>query len=692
MSVDNIAEKIERLRSQIRYHDRKYYIENEPEITDYEYDQLMKELEGLEKAHPELVTSDSPTQRVSGEPITAFTTIEHKIPMLSIANTYSEEELRDFDLRIHRIIGSNRASIEYVVELKIDGVAISLWYGNGAFVRGVTRGDGYKGDDVTLNLRTMKEIPLRLWDSGSVDKEAKNLVSESFVTRFLEVRGEVYLPNDEFQRINTEREPLGEPLFANPRNAAAGSLKLLDPRITARRRLHIFIYALGYSEASLLSTHMECLAYIKRLGFPVNPHYRLCEGIEEVILTCNEWRTRRHELRYQVDGMVIKVNNLALREELGATSKSPRWMISYKFQPEQAVTEILDISIQVGKSGTLTPVAKLRPVHLAGTTVSRATLHNFDEIKRKDIRVGDYVIIQKAGEIIPQVVGVVKEKRTGDEMPVKIPTLCPVCGSRVKRADTEVYIRCQNPFCHAQAKRRIVFFASRNAMDIEGLGPATIEQLVDKGLLSDYGDIYYLKKDMLINLERMGEKSSQNLLNSIEASKQNDLNHLICALGIEHVGSHAAEVLAKRFGSIERLAAATIADLESIQEIGPVMAESIVNFFAEDRAKVMIEKLRAAGVNMKSLSTTMIASTIKSPKIFGKSFVVTGTLKGYSRKQIEDLIIESGGKISSAISKKTDYIIIGESPGSKLKKAEELGIKVINEETFEAMREAKDGE
>ena len=669
--TSTIKEKIEHLRKTVRYHDRKYYVENNPEITDYEYDQLLKKLQHLEKLQPELITPDSPTQRVGGEPLTQFPTVEHKLPMLSIDNTYSEEELKEFDLRIKRMSGINaHQDIEYVVELKIDGVAIALWYENGLFVRGATRGDGFKGDDVTANLRTIHQIPLKLETSAK----------KEYIPTRLEIRGEIYLPNTEFQKLNESREEAGEPQFANPRNAAAGSLKLLDPRITAKRHLRIFTYAIGYYEEIEFKTHIHCLEFIRSLGLPVNHHTRLCKNIEDVVCYCKEWDKRRSGLDYMVDGMVIKVNSLSIHNQLGATSKAPRWVISYKYQPEQAITKIEEIVVQIGKTGTLTPVANLTPVLLAGTTVSRATLHNFDEIARKDIRVGDRVVLQKAGEIIPQVVSVLKEKRIGTEIIFKEPALCPACKGIVSRDAEEVYLRCHNPFCLAQAKRRIQYFASRDAMDIEGMGPALVEQLVDKGFLKDYADIYYLKYDGLVNLERMGEKSASNLIHAIEKSKDRDLDRLICALGIHNVGSHTAEVLAEHYDSLDKLSNATQDKLEGIYEIGPVVAKSIVEFFQNEHTQVIIKKLNAGGVNTRKLATQ---KSVKNPKVSGKSFVITGTLQKYSRMEAETLIKNLGGRVMSSVSKKTDYLVVGEEPGSKLDKARALNVHILDEEAFE---------
>ncbi|WKZ14469.1 MAG: NAD-dependent DNA ligase LigA [Candidatus Jettenia caeni] len=667
----SIKEKIEQLRNAIQYHDRKYYVENNPEISDYEYDQLIKELKHIEELHPNLITPDSPTQRVGGEPLTHFSTIEHKIPMLSIDNTYSKEELKEFDRRIKRILGiDNDHDIEYVVELKIDGVAVSLFYEQGLFVRGATRGDGFRGDDVTANLKTVRQVPLRFEFS---DKKQK-------IPSVIEIRGEVYLPNKEFQKLNEEKEEKGEPQFANPRNAAAGSLKLLDPRITARRNLRIFAYTIAYREGLELKTHAECLELIQKFGFPVNPYNQLRKNIEEVIQYCNEWDKRRRELDYMVDGMVIKVNSLDLYNRLGYTSKSPRWVISYKFQPEQAITKIEEIVVQVGKSGTITPVANLAPVQLAGTIVCRATLHNFDEIQRKDIRVGDHIVLQKAGEIIPQVVHALKEKRNGTEEIFQEPANCPSCNSVVKREG--VYLRCYNSLCPAQTKRLIKYFANRNAMDIEGLGPALIEQLVDKNLLKDYADIYYLQYDDLVNLERMGKKSALNLIHAIEESKHRDLNRLISALGINNVGSHTAEVLAEHFDSLDALAKANQDELEAIYEIGPTIARSIAEFFHNKRIREIIEKLKAQGVNTQKLVTQ---KTGKNPKVSGKSFVITGILKKYSRNEAETLIKNLGGRVTSSVSKKTSYLITGEDPGTKLHKAKELNVQILDEEAFEKM-------
>ncbi len=581
MSNKDARAEIEKLRDTIRYHERKYYVDAAPEISDYDFDQLMKKLEALEAEHPELVTPDSPTQRVGGEPLSKFETVKHRQPMLSIDNTYSYGELREFDARVKRWLKTR--DVQYVVELKIDGVAMALWYEEGVLVRGITRGNGVQGDDVTQNVRTVRDVPLRL----------------DHAPAFLEVRGEIYMPNAELARVNEEREAAGEPHFQNPRNATAGSLKLLDPRITAARGLRFFAHSIGDSEGFDVATHQECFERFKAMGVPVNPDYTVCHSIDEVLACCEEWDEKRHGLPYEVDGIVVKVDSFAQREALGSTAKAPRWLCAYKFAPEQAVTKLKSVDFQVGRMGTITPVANLEPVRLAGTTVSRATLHNFDEVERKDIRVGDHVTVQKAGEIIPQVLGVVAEKRTGDEKPVEPPAACPACDGPVERAESEVYYRCHNPLCPAQIKERILGFAGRQTMDIEGLGPAVVEQLVDKGLVKDYGDLYSLKLKDVAALERMGEQSARNLLDAIEASKGRGLAKLIAALGIRHIGVTVAEDLAKCYASMDELKAATERELAGDSSF---QADDIADSFSqellrqqdagEEPGKTIWEKLR----------------------------------------------------------------------------------------------------
>ncbi|MGO8703570.1 MAG: NAD-dependent DNA ligase LigA [Candidatus Brocadiia bacterium] len=656
------AQRIEKLRETIRYHDRKYYVEDAPEISDREYDLLMKELEELEKKHPDLVTPDSPTQRVGGEPLKAFAQVCHEIPMTSISNTYSHMELEDFDARVRKLLPDEK--IEYVAELKIDGLAVALMYEKGRFVQGATRGDGTVGEDVTANLRTLRAIPARL---DAAKPPAR-----------LEVRGEVYMSFESFERCNKEREEKALPLFANPRNAAAGSLKLLDPRITATRGLRFFGYAVGVHEGIEFEKQSELLDTLCKLGFPVNPHRKLCKSMAEVIALTKEWAELMRKMKYQLDGMVIKVNSLDQQRRLGATSKAPRGMVAFKFQPEEAVTKLLRIDVQVGKSGVLTPVARLAPVKLAGTTIQNATLHNFDEIARKDIREGDDVVIEKAGEIIPEVMSV---KKHGGGKPPQPPKKCPACGGPVEKDAGGAFYRCQYPLCPAQLKQRIRFFATRSAMDIEGLGPALVEQLVDGGLVKDIADLYSLKPQPLAEIERMGIKSAENICREIEKSKERDLNRLITGLGVRQVGTHAAGVLARRFGTMEKLAAAGVEELTRIPEIGEITAKHIADFFARAETKKVLKRLADAGVNMKSLAEPPRGGGA----LAGKTIVVTGTLKNYKREEIEEKIASLGGRASSSVSKKTDYVVAGESPGSKLDKARKLGVKVIGEEEFDKL-------
>ena len=661
------VKRIAALRDEIRRHDRKYYVEHAPEIGDREYDMLLKELEALEAEHPDLVTPDSPTQRVGGEPAEGFDTVRHRVPMLSISNTYSDEELRAFNDRVAKQLGDEEFA--YVAELKIDGLAVTLQYQNGLFVRGATRGDGETGEDVTANLRTIREVPLRL-DGPDVPP-------------LIEVRGEVYMTHSELDRLNEQREAEGEPPFANPRNAGAGSLKLLDPRITAKRRLRLFAYDVGHFEGVGLPTHHETLELLGRLGFPLNPHTTPCRDIDAVIAHCADWHDKRHALDYEVDGIVVKIDARDQRERLGATSRSPRWQMAYKFPAEEARTRLVKITVQVGKSGALTPVANLEPVRLAGTTVSRATLHNFDEVARKDTREGDEVVIQKAGEIIPQVLRVIPEGRPKGAKAFPVPTQCPVCGSGVARPEGEVYIRCVNMGCPAQIKERVKYFAGRNAMDIEGLGTALVDQLVEHGLVHDCADLYSLTAQALIPLERMAEKSAENLLRALEGSKGRELDRLLTGLAIPHVGTRAAEILTERFASLDELMAASAEALEEIDEIGPIMAEAIVAFFRNEQTRAIIEKLKAAGVNTQRLAEPPSAAA--SAPLSGKTLVVTGTLERYSRKEIQDLIKRLGGKAASSVSKKTDYVLAGDSPGSKLAKAQQLGVPVLSEADFKKL-------
>lgn len=666
MEKSKIAEEINKLRDQIRRHDHLYYVLDKPKISDHEYDKLYRRLKDLEDAHPGLITGDSPTQRVGAKPAKGFPVVKHAVPMLSMDNTYSAEELREFDERVRKNLKGE--SYEYVVELKFDGVSTSLLYENGVFVKGATRGDGFEGDDVSNNLKTIRSIPLVFRDG--VKKIPKRL----------EVRGEVYMTRKGLEELNREKEKKQEELFANPRNAAAGSLKLLDPRIVAARRLNIYVWGAGAVEGLEFKKHTDILEYLKEAGFRVNPHMKLCKDMAEVIEFCDSWEKKKSGLEFDIDGMVVKVNDLHQREKLGVTTKSPRWAIAYKFPAEKALTRIEDIIIQVGRTGTITPVAILKPVHLSGTTVSRATLHNFDEIERLDARIGDMVYVEKSGEIIPKILGVAREKRTGREKAFPLPVHCPACGSKLHQVPDEVAIRCENAGCPAQIKERILHFASRDGMDIEGMGDAITDQLVDKGLVGDYGDIYYLKLDDIKKLERMALKSATNLLSAIEKSKANELHRLIYALGIRHVGEHAAWVLAGHFGSVEKLSAASVDELTRIHEIGPVMAESVNNFFGSKENMKIIKKLSEAGLKMSAAH-----ARIKGGKLDGKTIVITGTLKDFSRSAAEELVRKLGGNASSSVSKSTDFLVAGEEPGSKLDKAKALGVRVIDEEEFKKM-------
>ncbi len=661
MSSDEIKIKVEELREEIHHHDYKYYVENNPEISDYEYDQLVKKLKKLEEMYPSLQSLTSPTQRVGGMPVEGFPTVEHPIPMLSLENTYSEEEIREFERRLHRELPGE--DFEYVVELKIDGVSISLVYENGNFLRGSTRGDGRRGDEITPNLKTIHTIPLKL---------------RKKVPGRIEVRGEIYMTKSGFLSVNKERGKNGEPLFANPRNAAAGSLKLLDPRLTHQRPLDNFIYLFPHStRVPIPSTHMECLKKLREWGFKINSHVKLCRSLGEVIDFSNSWVEKREELDYDVDGMVIKVNDIDQQIRLGSTTKSPRWAIAYKFPAKQATTIIRNIIVQVGRTGALTPVAVLDPTPLAGTTITRATLHNEDEIRRKDIRIGDTVIIEKGGDIIPQVVKVVESKRKGTEKKFSMPKSCPVCGAEVVRLEDEAVSRCIDSSCPAQRKEKIAHYAQRGAMDIEGLGDKLIEQLVDKGMASDVADLYGLDLDLLSGLERMGEKSSRNLLSQIEKSKSQSLSRLIFGLGIRYVGARGARILAQNFRSIEDLAKTGKEGLEVIPEIGPRTAQSIVWFFKEKKNKELWERLKKWGVRMKEEKEEK-----GEIPLAGKKFVFTGSLMHFSRQEAKNLVERLGARAISSISKSVDYVVAGKNPGSKYERAQQLGVRILSEEEF----------
>ncbi len=662
MDRASAEKKIRELTDLINEHNYYYYVLDNPKISDAEYDRLMKELLELEEAFPELVSPASPTRRVGGVPAAGFTSLAHYTPMLSLSNAFGEQDLRDFDRRVRG--GLAGQPVKYVVELKIDGLAVSLVYRNGVMVRGATRGDGITGEDITQNLRTIKSIPLRLRRPIPL----------------LEVRGEAFLPKREFARLNEEREEAGEPTFANPRNAAAGSLRQLDPRVTAGRALDAFLYGVGQTEGFDAAGHLEGLALLKELGFKVSPYIKAFSHLEGVIRYCREWTDKRHSLPYEIDGLVVKVNDFRQQAVLGATSKSPRWAVAYKFPAEEAETVVRDIFVRVGRTGVLTPTASLKPVKVAGSTVSSATLHNEDIIREKDIRIGDRVVIHKAGDVIPEVIQALPEKRIGAEKTFAMPERCPVCGTGVRRVGGEVAVRCPNDKCPGRAREGIIHFVSRSAMDIEGLGPSVVTALLSAGLVRDAADLYYLRFEDLVNLERMGPKSSGNLLRAIENSKSNSLAQLIFALGLRLVGERAGKILAAHFGTIKLLQAATAEELTAIPEIGPKMADSIAAYFRDPVNLKLLEKLQAAGVNMVQEQPQVGARPLE-----GKQFVLTGSLSRYTRKEAQDLIEKLGGRVSSSVSKNTDYVLAGEDPGSKYDKAQALGVTIISEAEFEEM-------
>jgi DNA ligase (NAD+) len=666
--TDSIEERIQALRKKVEYHNYKYYVEDNPEISDLEFDRLMEELQDLEKQNPALITPDSPTQRVGGQPIEGFRQVTHRIPMLSIENTYSEEEVREFDDRIRRLLQGERAA--YVVEHKIDGVSASLLYENGRFTLALTRGDGSRGDDVTHNLKTVRDIPLRL------------LTPIEKAPILLEVRGEVYMTHTELSRLNKLQSDRGEKIFANCRNAAAGSLKLLDPRQSSQRFLRFFAHSEGQLNGLQLSAHSEFLQLIRRFGIPVVPHSGVLSTIEEVLIYCRQVLDERGTLDYETDGLVIKVNSLIQRDRLGVTSKFPRWLIAYKVELWQSSTQIKDIHVQVGKTGTLTPVAELQTVEIAGTKVSRANLHNADEIERKDIRIGDNVIVEKAGKIIPHIVRVELEKRSGHEKKFLFPKRCPICHGEVGRDEGGVYIRCLNPSCPAQLKERLRFFASRRAMDIEGLGPALIDQLVDLGIVKSLPDLYVLKAEQITGLEHMGEKSARKLIDSISDSKHRGLSRVLTALGIRHIGERNARLLAQEFGNIHDLISAPELRLAQIPGVGPIVAESVHSFFQSEAGAGIIRSLEHYGIGLTEKERPPQSDSGRS-RFEGKTIVVTGTMARLSRTEMEQTIRQLGGKTSSSVSRNTNYVVAGSNPGSKLEKAKELGIPVVSEEEFE---------
>ena len=651
--------RIEELINLINYHNEKYYNQDSPEIEDFEYDNLMKELIKLEEENPKLKRNDSPSNRVGGKPLDKFEQVVHKIPMLSLSNAYSWEDLKDFDSRVREAVGSD---VEYVVEFKIDGLSVGLNYNNGIFESGATRGNGIVGENITKNLMTIKNIPLNIDEKGE-----------------LTVRGEVYISKKDFEEINKIQEEQDQPLYANPRNLAAGSLRQLDSKLTAKRPLDIFIFNLEDINSKQFKTHSESLEYLKQLGFHVSPEFKVFKTMDEIIEYIKYWTEHREDLGFGIDGMVIKVNNLAQREQMGYTAKSPRWAIAYKFPAERKETKLLDIVVEVGRTGTITPTAVLEPIRLAGTTVSRATLHNEDYINEKDIKINDTVLVQKAGDIIPQVVEVIKEKRTGEEIEFKMPEECPVCGEPTVRLEGEAAVKCINISCPAQIRRGIIHFASREAMDIDGLGESIITLLLKQDLIKDISDLYYLKKEQISVLERMGDKSATNLINAINKSKENDLWRFINGLGIKLIGTKAAKILASEFKDLDKLMNATEQELINLEEFGQTMADSVVEFFKEEKNISVIEKLKEAGVNTKLIES----DDADIPKIFEKmKIVLTGTLPTLKRNDAKEMIEKRGGKATSSVSKSTSFVLAGEEAGSKLTKANDLGIKVIDEEKF----------
>lgn len=657
----SMEKEIEKLREEIRYHEHRYYVLNDPEISDYEFDQLMRRLQNLEREHPELVTPDSPTQRVGGQPAAEFPKVRHSVQMLSLDNTYSVEELKDFDRRVRDLSG--RMKVEYVGELKLDGLSMALTYADGSLTRGVTRGDGMEGEEVTGNVKTIRSVPLRV--------NPKKLEGIGRPKRF-EVRGEVIMTRRAFEHVNAQREAAGEPKFANPRNAAAGSMRQLDPRIVAERQLDMYLYQLLVDGGVALPEQWKALDALVKMGFKVNPHRRLCRSFRELLEYVQEWETKRDSLEYEIDGIVVKVNDARLWAELGTTAKSPRWAVAYKYPARQATTQVVNVRAQVGRTGALTPVADLEPVDVGGVTVSHATLHNMDEIQRLGVKIGDTVLIQRAGEVIPQVVKVVKQAPDGREF--RMPKRCPVCGGDVYRSEGEVAYRCVNTACAAKLKETLLYFAGRRAMNIDGLGDKLVDQLVDKGLVRDVADLYSLTHEQLANLERMADKSASNLLAEIENSKQVELARVIFAIGIRFVGERTGQFLADHFGSLDKLAKATAEELYEVEEVGPRVAESILHFFHEPQNRKVLEKLRQAGLQFAQKKARQAKG-----KLAGKQFVLTGTLPNYSRDQAARLIEEAGGRVIGSVSKKTDYVVVGADPGSKLDKAKSLGVKTIGE-------------
>jgi DNA ligase (NAD+) len=664
-------QEIEQLRNKIRHHDYQYYVLDEPELTDAAYDRVMNRLKELEAANPKLITPDSPTARVGGTPRAGFQTVRHARPMLSLDNAFSYEALGDFDRRVRQGIG--REKIEYVAEHKFDGLSISLQYEDGILVRGVTRGDGSTGEDVTPNVKTIRSVPLRI--DAALIKKAK--LKPTF-----EVRGEVLMTRKAFEAMNRQQEQMGGKIFVNPRNAAAGSVRVLDPSITAQRRLEFFAYYLLVDGLEPFAKHSDSLEALKQLRFRASDDWKLCDGIEKVLAYCDAWEPKREHLPYEIDGVVIKVNSTGIQRELGFTAKAPRWAIAYKYPARQETTVVNDIRVQVGRTGTLTPVAVLEPVQVGGVTVSRSTLHNMDEIDRLGLQIGDTVLIERAGEVIPHVLKVLKEG--ANRRPFHMPEKCPECGSAIHKAEDEVAYRCVNAACPAKRRESLLHFASRHAMDIDGLGDKIVDQLVAKGLVKDVADLYTLKLDTLIDLERFAEKSAQNLLDEIEASKKASLARLIYALGIRMIGERTGQLLAAHFSSLDELADATEEQLLEVGEVGPKVAASIAEFFSESANQKIIKKLDKYGVK-----PTAEKRVVKSQKFAGKSFVFTGGLANRSREAAAELVQQHGGKISGSVSKKTDYVVVGTDPGSKCDKAKELNVTILTESEFDKLLNAK---
>lgn len=659
--MSEVKQQIDMLVDELNKHNYNYYVLDHPQISDFEYDKKLEQLRKLEQENPEFKRQDSPTQRVGEEALKGFQPSIHRVPMLSLDNSYNQQDIIEFDQRIKKIAENE---VQYVVEPKIDGLSVVLQYSNGIFIKGATRGNGIKGEDVTQNLKTIKTIPLKIREKGNLD-----------------VRGEVYIPKNRFIELNKQQERTGGVIFANPRNAAAGSLRQLDSKITAQRPLDIFIFNIQYMDEKMFKTHSEALDYLKKLDFKI-ADYQMCSSIEEILETLNVWEEKRSNLTYDIDGMVIKVNDLEQRIQLGERTKSPRWAVAYKFKAEEEITVIKDIAVQVGRTGAVTPKAVLEPIRVAGSLISYATLHNEDFIKEKDIKLGDYVVVHKAGDVIPEVVRVIKEKRTGKEKIFRMPKECPSCGSKTVRLEGEAVLRCVNKQCPVQTLRGIIHFVSRDAMNIDGLGAALIEKLVDEELIQNFADLYYLKQEEISVLEGMGEKSAKNLIQAIHASKENDLSRLVYGLGIKLVGSKAAKLLANRFGTMDALMEASYEDLIVIDEIGGKMSESVLAYFKEEKNLQMIKKLKEAGINMTHEEVRKNDKEVFKDKIF----VLTGSLKHYSRKEAGEIIERLGGKVSSSVSANTDYVLAGEKAGSKLTKGKSLGIKIIDEEEFEQMK------